>query len=91
MLSNKKAIVHSKKDIELKSDQKMVIEINDQKIKVQGSLDQQVTGGAKLKASTTYEIEAGSSMTIKGVSVTVEASASLSSRARRSTCRPAAR
>ena len=78
VLSNEKAIVHSKKDLELKSDQNMVIEIkSDQKTKVQGSLEQQVTGGAKLKANNTYEIEAGNSMTIKGVNVTVQASASL--------------
>jgi len=78
VLSNEKAIVHSKKDLELKSDQNMVIEIkSDQKTTVKGSLDQQVTGGAKLKANNTYEIEAGNSMTIKGVNVTVQASASL--------------
>ena len=48
----------------------------DEKEKVGGNLTSEVTGNAKLKAQQ-YVVEAGSSMTVKGVSVTVEASASL--------------
>jgi phage protein D len=77
ILSNEKAHVHAKKDLELKSDQNMVIEVKqDQKTTVQGSTTHETTGSGKLKAQT-YTVEAGSSMTVKGVSVTVEASAAL--------------
>jgi len=78
VVSNKKAFMHSKEDMTFKSDKAMLIEVtNDQTTKVQGKVEQNVSQGAKLKAGTTYEIEAGSSMTLKGVSLTVEASASL--------------
>ncbi len=78
VVSNKKAFMHSKEDMTFKSEKAMVIEVtNDQKTKVQGKVEQEVSQGAKLKAGTTYEIEAGSSMTLKGVSLTVQASASL--------------
>jgi uncharacterized protein involved in type VI secretion and phage assembly len=78
VVSNKKAFMHSKEDMTFKSDKAMVIEVtNDQTTKVQGKVEQNVSQGAKLKAGTTYEVEAGSSMTLKGVSLTVEASASL--------------
>ena len=78
LLSNEKAHIHTKKDFEIKSDQALMIEITkDATTKAQGKIEQEASQGAKLKAGTTYEIEAGSSMTLKGVSVTVEASASL--------------
>jgi len=48
----------------------------DENEKVGGNLKSEVTGNANLKAQQ-YTVEAGSSMTVKGVSVTVEASASL--------------
>jgi len=77
VLSNEKARIHSKKDLELKSDQKMVIEIqSDQNTTVQGNTTHETTGTGKLKAQQ-YTLEAGSTLTIKGVSITVEASASL--------------
>ena len=77
MLSNEKMHLHSKKDFEIKSDQNMIVEITkDEKVKVGGNSkhdrdrQQQDEGPA-------VHVEAGSSMTVKGVSVTVEASASL--------------
>jgi len=77
LLSDEKAHIHAKKDIEIKSDQNMVIEITkDHKVKASGNSEHESTGNGKLKAQQ-YTIEAGSTMTIKGVSVTVEASASL--------------
>ena len=77
LLSNEKIHQHSKKDFEIKSDQNLVIEITkDENEKVGGNLKSEVTGNANLKAQQ-YTVEAGSSMTVKGVSVTVEASASL--------------
>jgi phage protein D len=77
VLSDQKIHQHSKKDFEIKSDENFVIEITkDEKEKVGGNLTSEVTGNAKLKAQQ-YVVEAGSSMTVKGVSVTVEASASL--------------
>ena len=78
VLSNEKIHMHSKKDCEIKSDQALLIEITkDATVKAQGKIQQEASQGTKLKAGTTYEIEAGSTMTLKGVSVTVEASASL--------------
>jgi phage protein D len=77
VLSNEKVHMHSKKDFEIKSDQNMTVEIKqDEKHTVKGSYTHETTGAGKLKAQT-YNVEAGSSMTVKGVSVTVEASASL--------------
>jgi uncharacterized protein involved in type VI secretion and phage assembly len=77
LLSNEKAHIHTKKDLEIKSDQKMIVEIaSDQDTKVKGNATQETTGNGKLKAQQ-YTIEAGGSLTIKGMSVTVEASASL--------------
>ena len=49
---------------------------SDETEKVQGNLTSDVTGTAKLKAQQ-YTVEAGSSMTVKGVNVTVEASGPL--------------
>ncbi len=78
LLSNEKAHIHTKKDFEIKSDQALKIEVTkDATTKAQGKIEQEASQGTKLKAGTTYEIEAGSSMTLKGMSVTVEASASL--------------
>jgi phage protein D len=77
LLSNEKIHQHSKKDFEIKSDQNMTVEIKqDEKHTVKGAYTHETTGAGKLKAQT-YNVEAGSSMTVKGVSVTVEASASL--------------
>ena len=77
MLSNEKAHMHTKKDFEIKSDQNMIVEITkDEKVKVGGNSEHTATGNDKLKAQQ-FNVEAGSTMTVKGVSVTVEASASL--------------
>jgi phage protein D len=77
LLSNEKAHIHTKKDLEIKSDQKMIIEVQqDQNFKVQGNMNHETTGNGKLKAQQ-YTLEAGSTLSVKGVSVTVEASASL--------------
>jgi phage protein D/phage baseplate assembly protein gpV len=77
LLSDQKIHQHSKKDFEIKSDQKMVVEVQqDETHKVSGSYKHEATGNGNLKAQQ-YVVEAGSSMTVKGVSVTVEASASL--------------
>jgi phage protein D/phage baseplate assembly protein gpV len=77
VVSNDKIHLHSKQDFEIKSDQKMVVEVqSDLNEKVQGNFKSEVTGNGNLKAQQ-YVVEAGSSMTVKGVSVTVEASASL--------------
>jgi uncharacterized protein involved in type VI secretion and phage assembly len=78
LLSNEKGHIHTKKDFEIKSDQAVLIEVTkDATTTAKGKVAQESSQGTKLKAGTTYEIEAGSSMTIKGMSVTVEASASL--------------
>ncbi|HEX6022665.1 MAG TPA: VgrG-related protein [Solirubrobacter sp.] len=77
MLSNEKAHMHAKKDFEIKSDQNMVVEIKqDQKFKVDGNAEHNTTGNNKMKAQQ-FTVEAGASMTVKGVNVTVEASGPL--------------
>ena len=77
VLSNEKIHQHSKKDFEIKSDQKMIVEITqDEKTTVKGNSEHTTTGSNKQKAQT-FVVEAGSSMTVKGVSVNVEASAAL--------------
>jgi phage protein D len=77
VVSNEKGFIHTKKDLEIKSDQKMVVDVqSDQTSKVAGNMTHETTGSGKLKAQQ-YTLEAGSTLSVKGVSVTVEASASL--------------
>src|SRR3954447_4538101 len=77
VVSKEKIHLHSKKDFEIKSDQNMIVEITqDEKVKVSGNATHESTGNNKMKAQQ-FTVEAGSSMTVKGISVTVEASASL--------------
>jgi phage protein D/phage baseplate assembly protein gpV len=77
LVSNEKIHQHSKKDFEIKSDQKMTVEVqSDLTETVKGNFKHETTGNGNLKAQQ-YTIEAGSTMTVKGVSLTVEASASL--------------
>jgi uncharacterized protein involved in type VI secretion and phage assembly len=77
VVSNEKIHLHSKKDFEIKSDQNLVIEINqDEKEKVGGSLTSEVTGNATLKAQQ-YTIQAGATLTIKGANISVESSGPL--------------
>ena len=78
VVSNKKGFVHTKEDLTFKSDKKMILQITgDREEKTDANMKSEAASSAKLKAGTSYEIEAGSSMTIKGASVTVEASGSL--------------
>ncbi len=77
LLSNEKIHAHAKKDIEIKSDQNLVIEVTqDANNKVSGNFKHETTGNGSLKAQQ-YTIEAGSTLTIKGASITVEAQAAL--------------
>ncbi|WP_028058621.1 VgrG-related protein [Candidatus Solirubrobacter pratensis] len=77
VLSDEKIHQHSKKDFEIKSDQNMTVEVQSNKTEtIKGNYKNEATGNGNLKAQQ-YVIEAGSSLTVKGVSVTVEASASL--------------
>ena len=77
MKSDEKIWVKSAKDIEIRSDQKMLVEISqDITEKAGGNYTNEATGNTKVKAQQ-ISVEAGGSLTIKGVSVTVEASASL--------------
>jgi phage protein D/phage baseplate assembly protein gpV len=77
VVSNEKIHLHSKKDFEIKSDQNMTVEVKQDKTEtIGGNFKNEATGNGNLKAQQ-YVIEAGSSLSVKGVSVTVEASASL--------------
>ena len=70
ILSKDRAYVQTAEDMTFKSDKKMIIEIGtDQTGKASGKVE--------MKSGTTYTLEAGSEMKIKGVSVTVEASGAL--------------
>ena len=78
MLSNEKAHMHTKKDFEIKSDQNMIVEITkDEKrqgrrqLRAQHDRQQQAQGPAVQRSRPARR------MSVKGVSVTVEASASL--------------
>ncbi len=77
LVSNEKIHQHSKKDFEIKSDQNMTVEVQSNKTEtIKGNFKNEATGNGNLKAQQ-YVIEAGSSMTVKGVNVTVEASGPL--------------
>jgi uncharacterized protein involved in type VI secretion and phage assembly len=77
VVSTEKGFVHTKDDLTFKSDKNMIVEVkSDQTEKVTGNAKHEAQT-VKLKAGSSYEIEAGSSMKIKGVSISVEASASL--------------
>jgi phage protein D/phage baseplate assembly protein gpV len=77
VVSTEKGFVHTKDDLTFKSDKNMIVEVaSDETTKVKGNAVHEGRT-VKLKAGTSYEIEAGSSMKIKGVSISVEASASL--------------
>ena len=74
VMSNEKIHMHSKKDYEIKSDQNMVIEIKqDEKTTTKGSHTHEITGASKTKAQS-INVEAGTTVTVKGVAVNVEAS-----------------
>jgi phage protein D len=85
VVSNEKIHMHSKKDFEIKSDQKMLIEItSDETTKTKGNHTHEVTGSSTQKmkslsvdANTTVEVKGGQSVTVKGMNVTVEATGSL--------------
>jgi phage protein D len=77
VLSNEKVHMHSNKDFEIKSDEKMVIEVKKDKTeKIGGDYKNEAKGSGTLKGQE-YTIEAGSSLTIKGSSISVKASGSL--------------
>jgi phage protein D len=69
VVSNEKIHMHSKKDFELTSDQKLVIEVKSDET-------HDVTANYKHKAQT-IELEAGATVKIKGASISVEASGAL--------------
>ena len=78
MLSNEKIHQHSKKDFEIKSDQKMIVEITqDEKTTVKGNSTHDTTGIEQAEGADVRRRGRQPRMTVKGVSVNVEASAAL--------------
>ena len=78
VVSNEKGFVHTKKDLTLKSDQKLILQItSDREEKADGNVKQESGGSTTLKAGSTYEVEAGASIKIKGASIEVAAQGSL--------------
>jgi phage protein D/phage baseplate assembly protein gpV len=76
--SDTNATVHTKKDIFFTSDQNLVIEVKkDQSLKLTGNQKSDINGSSELKAGTTYKVEAGASVSIKGANVSVEATGAL--------------
>jgi phage protein D len=74
VVSNEKIHQHSKKDFEIKSDENMVIEITqDETITTKGKHSHQITGASQTKAES-IQVQAGTTVTIKGASINVEAS-----------------
>jgi phage protein D len=74
VVSNEKIHQHSKKDFEIKSDQNMIVEITkDETTTTKGKHSHQITGSSQTKAQS-IQVEAGTTVTVKGVSVSVEAS-----------------
>ena len=92
MLCNEKIHQHSKKDFEIKSDQKMIVEITqDEKTTVKGNSQPRDHRDRTSRRRRRSTVEAGSSMTVKGVSVNVEASAALTLKGATVTSRARAR
>jgi uncharacterized protein involved in type VI secretion and phage assembly len=78
LVTKNRALVHTKKDLTFKSDKKMIVEVTgDRQEKTQGKVTSEGSQTVELKSGTTYTIQAGSSLTLKGVSISVEASGSL--------------
>jgi uncharacterized protein involved in type VI secretion and phage assembly len=78
VVSNKKALVHTKEDLTFKSDKKMILQITgDREEKTDANLKSEASQAVELKAGSTYTIQAGTNMKLKGVSIDVEASGSL--------------
>ena len=78
VLCNEKIHQHSKKDFEIKSDQNMIVEITqNEKTTVKGNSHARDHRHRTSRRPRSFTVEAGTSMTVKGVSVSVEASAAL--------------
>jgi phage protein D/phage baseplate assembly protein gpV len=76
--ADKQGHVHTKEDLTLKSDQKLIVQVtSDHEEKTDGNVSQEAGGGAKLKVGSSYEVEAGAGITIKGATIAVEAQGSL--------------
>jgi uncharacterized protein involved in type VI secretion and phage assembly len=78
VLSDDRAYVHSKEDMTFKSDKGLMIEVTkDSDTKIKGSSKSKTDSAVEMKAGTSYALEAGSSMTIKGATISVESQGSL--------------
>jgi phage protein D/phage baseplate assembly protein gpV len=86
VLATEKGFIKTAKDLTIKSDEKMIIEITSdqtntvkgkQDEKISGNFTHQTDGSGSMKSGSSYTIEAGSTLTLKGVSVSIEASGSL--------------
>jgi uncharacterized protein involved in type VI secretion and phage assembly len=78
VMSDDVAHVHSKDDMTFKSDKALHIEVtNDAETTVKGSSKGKADSAVEMKAGTSYKLEAGSSMTIKGATISVESQGSL--------------
>ena len=78
MVSTEKGFVHTKDDLTIKSDKKMIVQLGtDREEKISGKHTSEITGEAKSKSSAAYTIESGGTLKLKGVSIEIEASGSL--------------
>ena len=78
LVAKNRGYVETKKDLTFKSAQKMILQITgDREEKTNANLKSEASSNAELKAGTNYTIQAGSTMTLKGVQINVEASGPL--------------
>jgi phage protein D/phage baseplate assembly protein gpV len=78
VVSTEKGFMHTKDDFTIKSDKKMILQIEtDVEETIKGKHTNETTGDMKAKTSASYTLEAGSSLKIKAATIEIEASGSL--------------
>jgi uncharacterized protein involved in type VI secretion and phage assembly len=78
VVSTEKGFIHTKDDLTIHSDKKLILNIDtDVEEKIKGKSSNETTGEMKTKTSSSYTLEAGSSLKIKGATIEIEATGSL--------------
>jgi phage protein D len=77
VVSNEKIHLHSKEDFEITSDHDMTVQIDGYETVTVGGDSSHQSRNNDMKANQSFTVQAGQSMTVKGMHVTVEASGSL--------------
>jgi phage protein D/phage baseplate assembly protein gpV len=78
VVTTEKAHLQSKDDFTIKSDKKLILQVQtDVEEKVSGKQTSETTGEMKTKTNASYTLEAGSSLKIKAANIEIEASGSI--------------